>query len=219
MANLPLEERLHHYFLAMGAQRSTTESGSGSGLSFDVGKEKLHVAILKPADLAVRNRVIETVLSPSSRRTSELVYLAAPRLLGAAMDAAIFRSQGIGLLLFDDRRIDEAVPPQPVQRIEAPATITNNDSALATELTSLRAMYGEMERNLAQLREDMRNMRNNSQSAEPPLEKVRHPAVLSSEPVFTPPMPTPTVELGALPSYFNNNPWLDVLSKRGRPEN
>jgi hypothetical protein len=80
-------------------------------------------------------------------------------------------------------------------------------------------MYGEMERNLAQLREDMRNMKSNSQHTEPPLEQVRHPAVLSSEPVFTPPMSTSTVEPGVLPSYFNNNPWLDVLSKRGREEN
>lgn len=76
----------------------------------------LHVAILKPADLVVRNRIIDTVLTLSSLRTSSrLVYLAAPRLLGATLDASMFRAHGIGLLLFDDRRIDEAVAAQPAQ--------------------------------------------------------------------------------------------------------
>jgi hypothetical protein len=200
----------------MGAQSNDTDSNSG--LLFTVGQDRVHVAIIRPQDLAVRNRVIETVLNLSSMRTAELVYLAAPRLLGATIDAGIFRSHGIGLLLFDDRRIDEAVPAQLVQRT-TPSIQVGNDGALVTELTTLRAMYGEMERNLAQLREDMRNLHQNAREPERSLEQVRTPAVLSHEPVFTQSLPTPPVEPGALPSYFNNNPWLDVLSKRGRPEN
>jgi hypothetical protein len=153
-------------------------------------------------------------------RTAELVYLAAPRLLGATIDAGIFRSHGIGLLLFDDRRIDETVPAQLVQRTTpTPAIQISNDGALVTELTSLRTMYSEMERNLAQLREDMRNLNQNSREPERSLEQTRPSAILSHEPVFTSSIPTPPLETGALPSYFNNNPWVDLLSKRGRPEN
>ena len=220
MASLPIEERLRHYFLAMGAQPRVEPNRSESGLSFNVGADMLHVAILKPADLVVRNRIIDTVLTLSSLRTSSrLVYLAAPRLLGATLDASMFRAHGIGLLLFDDRRIDEAVAAQPAQISTAQTTPNSNESALVTELTSLKSMYGEIERNLAQLREDMRSMQRNPQSADLPVEQVRPSVALSREPVFAPPLLTPTADSGALPSFFNNNPWLEVLSKRGRSEN
>ena len=214
MANLTLEQRLRHYFLAMGAQPNDT--APNSGLSFTVGQDRIHVSIIRPQDLAIRNRVIETVLNLSSLRTAELVYLAAPRLLGATIDAGMFRTHSIGLLLFDDRRIDEAVPAQLVQRTPAPTVQVTNDGALVSELTSLRAMYGEMERNLAQLREDMRSLNQSTREPERQLEQV-HPPIMSHEPVFA--SPAPPLEAGALPSYFNNNPWLDVLSKRGRSEN
>lgn len=215
MVNLTLEQRLRHYFFAMGAQANDTEPASG--LSFTIGQDRIHVSIIRPQDLAVRNRVIETVLNLSSLRTAELVYLAAPRLLGATIDAGIFRTYGIGLLLFDDRRIDEAVPAQLVTRTPTSTVPTPNDGALVTELTNLRAMYGEMERNLAQLREDMRNLNQNARGSEHTLEQMHSPPITSREPAFAPGVPS--MEPGALPSYFNNNPWLDVLSKRGRPEN
>jgi hypothetical protein len=220
VASLPIEERLRHYFLAMGAQPKVDLNGSQSGLSFNVGPDMLHVAILKPNDLIVRNRIIDTVLSLSSRRTtSQLVYLAAPRLLGATLDASMFRTHGIGLLLFDDRRIDEAVAAQPAQISTAQTAPASNESALVTELTSLKAMYGEIERNLTQLREDMRNMQRNPQSADLPVEQVRPLTALSREPVFAPPLLIQPADSAALPSFFNNNPWLEVLAKRGRSEN
>jgi hypothetical protein len=220
VASLPIEERLRHYFLAMGAQPNTNVNEPQPGNSFSLGQDTLHLAILKPEDLAIRNRVIETVLSLSSLRTSQLVYLAAPRLLGATMDAGIFRAHGIGLLLYDDRRIDEAVAAQPVRTITPQATPINTDSALVGELTSLKAMYGEMERHLAQLREDMRIMQQNPRGSEPAMEQIHPPPLPSREPIFAAsPLVTPSVESAALPSYFNNNPWLDVLSKRGRSEN
>ena len=220
MANLPIEERLRHYFLAMGAQPKAEPNGSESGLSFNVGSDMLHVAIPKPADLVVRNRIIDTVLTLTSLRTSSrLVYLAAPRLVGATLDAGMFRAHGIGLLLFDDRRIDEAVAAQPAQISVSQTAPTSNESALVTELTSLKSMYGEIERNLAQLREDMRNMQRIPQNANLPVEQVRPSVAMSREPVFAPALLTQSADNGALPSFFNNNPWLEVLSKRGRSEN
>ena len=221
MASLPIEERLRHYFLAMGAQPKPEQDDAEPGLSFIVGSDRLHVAILKPADLVVRNRIIDTVLTLSSLRgaSSRFVYLAAPRLVGATLDASMFRAHGIGLLLFDDRRIDEAVAAQPAQISVTQAAPTSGESALVTELTSLKSMYGEIERNLAQLREDMRNIQRNPQPADLPTERPGPSVALPREPVFAPPLLTQPTDNGVLPSFFNNNPWLEVLSKRGRSEN
>jgi len=137
--------------------------------------------------------------------------------LGATIDASIFRAHGIGLLFFDERRIDEAVPPQPLQATRTQLTPTPaQDPALVSELATLKSMYLEMERNLTQLRDDLKNLhetpRNGGfapQLSHPPLGGV--PTV----PVYTPPI----TQGGPLPSYFSNNPWLEVLSKRGRSEN
>ena len=211
---------MHHYFLAMGAQPDASQTNQQSASDFKLGHDTVHLAILKPQDLAIRNRVIETILSLSTTRTARLVYLAAPRLLGATIDAGIFRPHGIGLILYDDRRIDEAIPAQPMQVVATQPAMTNVDGALAGELISLKAMYGEMEKHLAQLREDMRIMQESSRSPEPQIEEVQRPSLPMREPIFTPsPLTTPPVEPSALPTYFNNNPWLDVLSRRGRSEN
>jgi len=219
VVSLPIEERLRHYFLAMGAQPDLDRNSQQSAGDFRLGQDTLHVSILKPQDLAIRNRVIETVLSLSTQRTAQIVYLAAPRLLGATMDAGIFRAHGIGLILYDDRRIDETITAQPVQAVAPQSTVANTDSALVGEFTSLKAMYREMERHLAQLREDMRMMQN-ARSSEPQIEQQQRPHLAARETIFSsPPMTTSPVEPGALPSYFNNNPWLDVLSRRGSSEN
>jgi len=203
----------------MGAQQTPNADSNQAGLSFLVGADNVHVMVLKTQDLAQRNSIIDTVLKLSSLRNSyQTVYLAAPRLLGATIDASVFRAHGMGLLLFDERRIDEAVAPQPLQATRpqvTPAPV--QESELVSELATLKSMYFEMERNLTQLREDLKNLheapvntgRFAPQPSQPPLGGGPH------EPLFVPNMS----QSGALPSYFSNNPWLEVLSKRGRSEN
>ena len=113
MANLPIEERLLHYFLAMGAQATDPIQNSPPGISVTLGTEKIHIAILKNDAFLQRSKIVGSILDLSALRNSvELIYLAAPKLLGTAIDADVFRSHGIGLLLFDDRRIEETVPPK-----------------------------------------------------------------------------------------------------------
>ncbi len=215
MANLPIEDRLLHYFLAMGAQQTERAEIPRNNLAFLSGSEKIHVVILRNEDFIQRNKVIETILSLTSlRNTSQLLYLAAPRLLGASIDAAIFKPYGIGLLLFDERRIDEAVPPQLLQPTQTmQQTSQNPDPGVLTELATLRSMYAEMERNIATLREDLKTFQRDSEprtsTTEPtPPSRISRPESMFANPSFS----------GAqLPSFFANNPWLDVLSKRGRP--
>jgi len=212
-----VEERILHYFLAMGAQQAPNTDSNPTGLSFLVGADQVHVMVLKTQDLAQRNSIIDTVLKLSSLRNSyQTVYLAAPRLLGATIDASIFRAYGIGLLFFDERRIDEVVAPQPLQATRPqPIPSPAQDQGLVSELASLKSMYFEMERNLTQLRDDLKNLhetpRNNG--FEPQLSQPLQ--VVSREPVYA----STITQGGPLPSYFSNNPWLEVLSKRGRSEN
>jgi hypothetical protein len=197
----------------MGAQQADNRDDLSPGLSFTIGTENVRVVFLRAQDFAQRNCIIDTVLNLSSLRNSyQLLYLAAPRLLGATIDAAIFRAHGIGLLLFDERRIDEAVTAQPVHTTFVQATSQTHPSVV-TELATLKSMYGEMERTIAKLREDLRDFKDTPRRAEITSEHIRPTSMVSRDTVFAP------IDRAGLPSYFSNNPWLDVLSKRGRSEN
>lgn len=199
----------------MGAQQIANIDSHQRGVSFLVGVEKAHVLLLKPEDLAQRNAIIDAVLNLSTLRGPyQLVYLAAPRLLGASIDASIFRSRGIGLLFYDERRIDEAVAPQQVQL--APATVAQplEDNALIAEVATLKSMYREMERTINQLRDDLTGLRN-APRVHQELPRLSEAAqAVTTQPI----LPHNITESGALPSYFANNPWLEVLSKRGNGE-
>lgn len=211
MANRPIEERLLHYFLAMGAQETSAQIPQAN-LSFLLGADRANVVILKNEDFIQRSKVIETILGlPSLQNSGQLLYLAAPRLLGASIDAAIFRSHGIGLLLFDERRIDETLAPQPFQ----PPPIENKpspnfDAKVFEELATLKSKYAEMEKNIARLRDDLTTFQESE--IRPSTSEHNRP---SPEPIYV----GPNVPGASLPSFFADNPWLDVLSKRGRSEN
>ena len=213
MANLPIEERLVHYFLAMGARRTEDAEIPHCNLAFVSGSEKIHVVLLNNDDIGQRNTIIEAMFSLASlRNSSSLLYLVAPRLLGPSIDVAIFRPHGIGLLLFDERRIDEAIRPQPIQSSNPVPQAPNVDVGISAELAALKSMYAEMERTIAGLRADL-----NTHNREPERQVTGRESTSPSR------LPEPAfigrgVADSGLPSFFANNPWLDVLSRRGRAE-
>ena len=212
MANLPIEERLLHYFIAMGAQEKEADRKAPADLSFALGHEKVDAVILKNDDLAQRGKVFESVLRLASlRSSSNQLYLVAPRLLGATIDAEVFRAHGIGLLLYDDRHIDETIQPQPIQSSEQEGASPAQNSEILKELANLKTMHSELQREFASLREEINSLH----------------VIAGRETISTSSLPRreiPHTELAyarddnQLPSFFTNNPWLDVLSRRGKED-
>jgi hypothetical protein len=193
----------------MGAQ-PVVQNDEEQGVSFLLGADKVHVLILKPDEMAQRNAILDALLSLSTLKfTYHLVYLATPRLFGTSIDASIFRARGIGLLFYDERRIDEAVPAQ-TRTEQTPRPPQQADSTLVTELATLRTMYLEMERTISQLRNDLTTLRIPQPIQDPQPRSPVPTHEMQSQSNF----PTGLIHTGALPSYFVNNPWLDVLSKR-----
>lgn len=212
MVSLPIEERLLHYFLAMGAQPLDPIQNAPPGLTLSLGSDKVHVAILMNDAFLQRGKIIESVMNLSSVRDSvNQLYLAAPRLLGTTIDAEVFRSHGIGLLLFDDRRIDETVEPQSIHRPQPEQGAEKLDQAIVSEVETLRSMYLEMERTVSKLREDLKSFQENFSYAPSAPERISQPPIFHQEPKLA-------GGSAELPSFFSNNPWLDVLSRRGREE-
>ncbi len=213
MPSVPIKERLLHYFLAMGAQLSEPLENVPPGLTIDLGSEKVHVAILSSDAFLQRGKILESVMGLASLRGSvNQSYLAAPRLLGTAVDAEVFRSHGIGLLLFDDRRIDETVAPQSFHEEAREPGDQRPDPNLEAEVATLKSMYLEMEKTVAGLRQDIKNYQETMRTPLATSDNLlSSPSTFDQERKFTRPE-------GELPSFFVNNPWLEVLSKRGKEE-
>jgi hypothetical protein len=196
----------------MGAQH-IEENPAPATLAFLIGDQRVNVIVVKDRALT-QAEIIDAILRLGSlAATSNQLYFAAPRLLGAMIDAQLFRSFGIGLLLYDDRRIDEAVPPGTLQIAQSQPTPSTNDLPTVRQMTELKSMYLEIKSSVAKLREDLNLL--GQKSNEPlraPIE-IMHPAISPTTPLRD---ENSVQHAGPLPSFFDNNPWLDVLSKRGR---
>jgi hypothetical protein len=211
LASLPIEQRLIHYFMAMGATQGELNP-SVPGLSLVLGNDKVSVVIVGSEAYSEMSKIIDKLLELTAvRSVSNLVYLAAPKLLGTAIDAAVFRSRGIGLLLFDERRIEEAVPPERIQEGHRVQAVQTQDTALLAEISTLRSLYLEMEKNIARLRDDVENYRESVGTPADATRSMQQRPALAPEPILA-------GHGTQLPSFFTNNPWLDLLSRRGRDE-
>jgi hypothetical protein len=134
-------------------------------------------------------------------------------MLGATIDAAVFRSRGIGLLLYDARRIEEAVAPERSEaQIQSVPDAPTRDRALLAEIVNLKSMYLEMERTIAKLRQELEDRRLSVGISVDPTRATQPRPIFAVEPGIGGQSPA------SLPSFFTNNPWLDLLSRRGKDE-
>jgi hypothetical protein len=203
----------------MGA-RQLPQSDANQKLLFLIGSDQIQVYIFTPNDLIQKNRIIETLMQLSLlRSTVPQLYIAAPRLLGTTLDNRILSSHGIGLLLYDDRRIEETIKPAPVSALKQTQTVVSQkpDSTLLSELEILKSMYAQIQRSLEEVKNEFSSFKNNktpihvpvSDLESSPFDMIQQSQIQSF---------SVGVQGTSLPSFFSNNPWLDVLSKRGKSE-
>jgi len=209
VASLSIEDRLLHYFLAMGAEQAPIKPASAT-LSFAIDEQRVNVVVMKNVALT-RGVIIQAILGLGSlRAVSNQLYLVVPRLLGVTVDAEVLRSYGIGLLMYDDRRIDEVLPPQLINDTQTPICVTPDPSTTA-RLTELTSMYLEMKSIVMKLREEMKTLQQIPQQQSVSSIEAADQAFMAPGPVFN-------TSTGHLPSFFTDNPWLDVLSKRAKQQ-
>ena len=220
MASLTIEQRLTHYFLAMGAQQCSVQNPDQRSLSFKLGNETILVVTLRKEEILESSKVLDTILYVASlRQRADVLYLAAPRLLATTLDSQIFKTHGLGLILFDDRRIEETIEGRIRPELAPkPINIALPDQNLLSEFTTLKSMYTQIEKTIENMREEMKTISETTMARTTERPPVR---MESTEPPSLPPTPytmTPHPAQGPLPSFFNDNPWLEVLSRRGRVE-
>jgi hypothetical protein len=154
---------------------------------------------------AFLNSIVKaTALAGKSNRT----YIALPKNAASLTDARLFHERGIGLFTYDHRSLDEALPAQYFQlpSMAAPQTSEVADLRFEDEIRELRAQIDTLERTVHSLSEELMSLRRAPSTLEPveTFASTRTPSLI------------PPSE--GRPTFFAGNPWLEVLSRRGREE-
>lgn len=145
-----------------------------------------------------------SALAGKSNRT----YLALPKRAASFIDAKLFHERGVGLFTYDHRNIEEALPARyfEMTTMALPQADRATNAQFENEIRELRAQIDTLERTVQSLSEELMS-----------LKRMRSP----SEPAETQP-PTRALPVIAtvdnLPTFFAGNPWVEVLSRRGREE-
>lgn len=153
----------------------------------------------------ILNKILQT-LSMTEKMTR--VYLALPTILVSSLDAKIFEEYGIGLINYSEKNILEAIPPKVFEKKKNNEIIPNK---FLSDLNQLRGDYNQLKNNFKVLNEVVQELvlefKNEKIKISPPrvdfsnVEKVQ------------------IQNFEGTPSFLKENPWIDVLSKRGKEPN
>lgn len=191
------------------AESPIAESGPKPDMLFQGEGTRVCVVILECALWADRRAFMDSVMRASAfAGKASRTYLALPKMAASLADARLFQDLGIGLFTYDQRNIDEALPARYFETTTAtPHQVDNaRTDQLRNEIHEIRAKFDVLERTVQQLSQELaswREMRSPGQSMQ---------TFTRAEPLRN----MPAVD--NLPTFFAGNPWLEVLSRRGREE-
>jgi len=204
VAEASITARLTEFFASKG-QRPIPQDTISTGreekpdLALTDGRITTYLKIFLRNDLQERNTLLEAALSAMSyTEVANRAYLVLPKIQAAVLDAAVIREKGLGLIVYDSKAIEEVLP----------AHIFEHNSASAkpsADLERLKSRISTLEQTVEALVSELSRIK--SLKIEQPDVRRTHPetpAIARSQ------KPQP------LPSFLQDNPWLDILSKRGR---
>jgi len=185
------------------------DTGPSSDLLFQDKDTSIRVVILDEPGWANRQAFLNSIMKATALAgESNKTYLALPKSVASLTDARLFLERGIGLFTYDHRNIEEALPARyfEVAAVPVPQTREEVNHQLENEMRELRAQIDTLERTVNSLSEELMSLRHTPSAPE----AIQ---TYSSTPTLTP--------IGAvegLPTFFAGNPWLEVLSRRGKEE-
>jgi hypothetical protein len=173
---------------------------------FSGNNTTLAVRVLEEDELSSRSSILDGVLSAASLMSrANQVYLALPKFLSSTIDSNIIEEHGVGVIVYDEKVVEEVVVPERLQITNRSRSMAmaNEESheALFEEIGALRGRLISLEETIESLKTEVAHIRSWKASATQ-LGRV------------TPLSITPDIQ--GTPSLIKDNPWIDVLSKRGR---
>jgi len=196
--------RLTGFFASRG-QRSIPEDTISTGteekpdLAVTDGKATTYLKVFRRDDLQDRNTLLQVALRALSyTAVANRVYLVLPKVQAAVLDAAVLREKGLGLIVYDSKAIEEVLPA----RLFEHESVGARPSA---DLERLRSRISALEQTVEALVSELSKIKSvKLEQLEIKRTHPETPAIAGRE------KPQP------LPSFLQDNPWLDILSKRGK---
>jgi hypothetical protein len=205
-----IRQRIRQRFTSAGlAESPIVDNGPCPDMHFQGEDTSVRVVILDESGWANRQAFLNSIMKATALAgKSNRTYLALPKNAASLTDARLFHERGIGLFTYDHRNVDEALPARyfEMTTMAVSQTCEAADHRFENEIRELRAQIDTLERTVHSLSEELMSLR-------------RMPSTL--EPVETFPSTRALGTIAAaegLPTFFTGNPWLEVLSRRGREE-
>jgi hypothetical protein len=207
--SVDLRQWLRQRFMSAGLGESPTVDSQISDMLFQGEGMNIRVIILGESLWTDRQAFLNSIMRATALAgKSNRTYLALPKAAASLVDARLFHERGIGLFTYDHRNVDEALPARHFEMTTTalPQPEKGTADQLQNEIRELRTQVDTLERTVQSLSEELMSLRRTSprQESVDPYVPVR---VLST--VTAP---------DDLPTFFAGNPWVEVLSRRGREE-
>jgi hypothetical protein len=207
---LNVRQRIRQRFTSVGFEESiVVDNGPSPDMLFQSGDTSIRVVILDEPGWANRQAFLNSIMKATALAgKSNKTYLALPKSAASLTDARLFHERGIGLFTYDHRNVDEALPARHFEMATGAVRQTREgiDHRLENEIRELRAQIDTLERTVHSLSEELMSLRRVPSAPEPV-------DVFPSTPTLT------TIDaVESLPTFFAGNPWLEVLSRRGRED-
>ncbi len=206
--SLDVRQKLRQRFLSAGlAECSSSMTDPKPDLFFQTDGATACVVILECDHWADRQALLGSLLRASALvGKANRTYLAIPKSTASIVDARPFHERGIGLFTYDQRNMDEALPARHFEMNNLPPSVAQApiSAQLETELHELRIQFDLLETVVQQLKEEVASARERG------IPERAFPAVAQPNP------PQGITIMNGLPAFIAGNPWVDVLSRRGR---
>lgn len=210
-SHLDVKQKLRQRFLSAGlAECCSPSSDLIPDLCFQTDGTIVCVIILEYDHWADRQALLDSVMRASAIvGRSNRTYLAIPKGTASIVDAKPLRERGIGLFTYDLQNMDEALPARhfEVNRLLPGVAQVPISTNLQTELNELRIQFDLLEEVVQQLKKEV------ACAKERGIPKQDFLAVAPPNAVHE------TTNIDYLPAFIAGNPWVDLLSRRGREAN
>ena len=193
-------ELIKEYFLKKGYKVLNSYemvSNVKPSIAFTDGKSTTFIKIFSKEELSDRNSLLDATLQTSKLLgKANRVYLALPKIYSTILDARIVQKHGLGLLVCSEKKIVEAIPAK----------------FFESDIPDLKKLIKEIE-DLKDLRRRVLELEQSVRLLTDEISRLKSVGIKVRE------LKPPSIEVPVpqeLPSFFKDNPWLDILTRRGQ---
>jgi hypothetical protein len=208
-----LNEKIKNYLLSKGWKELKEEFKYKRDSDF-IFKDELNsiifIRILSNDELIDRNSLLGNILELSSLKEEvNKIYIAMPKIYVSIIDSAPFEEYGIGIISYDDKKVMEISPAKffkaKLKNLEKIEKLNSFETLkIKEELDAIKKRLINLEEVIQSLSNEIKILKSQSK----PIIETK----ISKEEIITPPSSE------NIPSFLKDNPWIEILAKRGREE-